>query len=480
MDDAATLLNHANRLLREGRGGEAIAAFKALLAVRPDFPDAWFNLAYLQRQAREFEAALASYGEALARDVTGPEEAHVNRAAILSEFLDRPDDAETELHAAVALNPRFVVAWLNLGNLYEDLGDVARARDAYERALEAAPGHGRALARLTAIDAFEGEAKARIAALQAALRRPGLSHDEAAEIAFALGNAFDAAGNYESAFQHFDFANRVVRERLGAAGRYDPEAHERLIDAIIAAPPPVPVEDNESEPPIFICGMFRSGSTLAEHILGRHSRVTAGGEIDMIPALVGSELQPYPQALAGADSNKLARLRAGYVDHVRKLHPEADRVTDKRPDNFLYIGLIKALFPRAKIVHTVREPLDNILSIYFLYFDDSVRYGWRLDSIAHWFGQYRRLMAHWKDLFGDDIFDLPYDRLVSGPGPVLHGLQDFLGLDRENLLEEKSEQSAVRTPSAWQVRKPLHGRSSGRWRNYKNHVAGIRDMVEKL
>lgn len=479
MDDVAALLAQANRLLREGRGSASIDAFKTVLAARPDLPDAWFNLAYLQRQARDFEAALASYGEALTRGVSGPEEAHVNRSVILSEHLGRVEEAEAELEAAVALNPRFVVAWLNLGNLYEDLGEVAKARVAYERALELAPGHGRALARLTAIDAFEGEAKARITALQAALRRPGLGHDEAAEIGFALGNAFDAAGDYDAAFQHYDFANRVVRERLGAAGRYDPQAQERLIDSIIASPPPRPVDD-KGEAPIFVCGMFRSGSTLAEHILGRHSRVTAGGEIDVIPALVGTELQPYPQALADASADKLARLRDTYLDHVRKLHPAAGRMTDKRPDNFLYIGLIKALFPQAKIVHTVREPLDNILSVYFLYFDDSISYGWRLDSIAHWFGQYRRLMAHWKSLYGDDILDLPYDKLVSEPGPVLERLQDFLGLEREDLLDVRGKQSAVRTPSAWQVRKPLHGRSSGRWRNYEAYVAGIRDMVDKL
>lgn len=480
MDDVAALLAQANRLLRERRGDEAILAFQAVLAANPELPDAWFNLAYLQRQARDFEAALHSYGEALARGMTGPEEAHVNRAAILSEFLGRTDEAEAELKAAVEANPRFVVAWLNLGNLHEDLGEVAKARAAYESALRAAPGHGRALARLTAIDAFEGKAKARIESLQGALRRPGLSHDEAAEIGFALGNALDATGDYDSAFAHYDFANRLVRERLGTLGRYDPDAQERLVDAIIAAPQPTPAGNDSGEAPIFICGMFRSGSTLVEHILGRHGRVTAGGEIDVIPALVGSELQPYPLALTEASADKLTRLRDSYVNHIRKLHPDAERITDKRPDNFLYIGLVKALFPRSKIVHSVREPLDNILSVFFLYFDDSISYGWRLDNIAHWFGQYRRLMAHWKSLYGDDILDLPYDRLVSDPAPVLEKLQDFLGLEREDLLDARTKQSAVRTPSAWQVRKPLHGRSSGRWRNYEKYVASVRDMIGKL
>ena len=160
------------------------------------------------------------------------------------------------------------------------------------------------------------------------------------------------------------------------------------------------------------------------------------------------------------------------------MHPEAEIVTDKRPDNFLHIGLIKTLFPEARIVHTVRQPLDNILSVYFLHLDPAMGYALDLDDAAHWYGQYRRLMAHWKSLYPNDIHDLDYDGFVADPKPSLAALLDFLGLEwEEACLEFHEAGNAVRTASAWQVREPLYRRSSGRWRNYERHLQGVIDQL---
>src|SRR5687768_5684856 len=120
--------------------------------------------------------------------------------------------------------------------------------------------------------------------------------------------------------------------------------------------------------------MFRSGSTLVEQLLGRHPAVTPGGELEFIPALIAEDLQPYPASLAELSPKRAAELREKYLAQLDALHPGAKHVTDKRPDNFLHIGLIKTLFPGARIVHTARNPLDNLLSVYFLYFARSVSY----------------------------------------------------------------------------------------------------------
>src|SRR4051794_15166902 len=127
---------------------EAIAAYQQVLAANPDLPDSWFNLGWLQRRARAFEDALASYQQALDREVGHPEEAHLNRAAIYSECLNRPRDAERELRSALDKNPRYVRALLNLGNVHEDLGEREPAREAYARVLEIEPQNTLALARL--------------------------------------------------------------------------------------------------------------------------------------------------------------------------------------------------------------------------------------------------------------------------------------------------------------------------------------------
>lgn len=480
-DHPDALLRRASQLLREGRGDEAIAAHERLLALFPNLPDSWFNLAWLQRSERRFEAALASYAEAVRRGVRAPEEAHLNRAVILSEHLDRTAEAEAELGQAVAANPRFLPAWLNLGNLHEDLGQAEKARDAYRRAIEIDPGCGRALARLAAIDVFAGDAEATIAPLRQTLALPGLDPDSACEIGFALGNALDAAGRYDEALAAFEAANRQALAIAPPTARYDRAASEALVDSLIATfPLAAQAPPTAGQPPIFICGMFRSGSTLAERILGRHSQVTPGGEFDALPVLVATELQPYPQAIAPLSPDRLDGLVRKYLSQLRALYPDAGLITDKRPDNFLHIGLIKAMFPEARIVHSRRDPFDNILSIYALYFQHNVSYGFDLDDAAHWYRQYRRLMRHWQAVWPSSIHDFDYDAAVRAPRGEIERLLVFCGLPWEDAcLEPGRSPGAVRTASVWQVRQPIHARSSGRWRNYARHLERVRAALEE-
>jgi len=142
-------------------------------------------------------------------------------------------------------------------------------------------------------------------------------------------------------------------------------------------------------------------------------------------------------------------------------------LTDKRPDNFLHIGLIKRMFPGARLIHTRRNRLDNALSLYFLHLGPAMPYALDLKSCAHWYDQQDKLMAHWKRLYPDSIFELDYDRLVREPRSVIEPLLDFLGLDWEDgLLDFHERPGPVKTASVWQVREPLHARSSGRWRHY--------------
>jgi tetratricopeptide (TPR) repeat protein len=462
--------------LRQGRIDDGIAAFSSLLALEPNRPDDWYNLAYLQRCGRAFDDALSSYGQALDHGVGRPEEVHLNRAVILADHLDRTADALVDLERAIEISPDFVPAWLNLGNLHEDLGDRDAARSAYEGALRVDPGNGRAQARIAAIDVFDGDAEAAIRRLTPLVAASTNRPDDRVEMLFALGNALDAAGLYADAFGVIDAANQEARAIMPPELRYDRAAMETLIDAVIAAfPKAIPnAADDAHDAPIFLCGMFRSGSTLAEQILGRHSAVTTGGELEFLPALVQSRLQPYPAALGTLDAPTAAGLRDTYRRELHARFPDARYVTDKRPDNFLHIGLIKTMFPKARIVHTRRNALDNIVSVYFLYFGFGVQYGFALDDIAHWYGQYLRLMAHWAALYPGDIHPLDYDAVVASPREPVADLLIFCGLEwEEACLAQSPRQAPVRTASVWQVRQPLHTRSSGRWQNYREQLRPV-------
>jgi tetratricopeptide (TPR) repeat protein len=475
VNDWRDLLAEASRLRKAGRIDEAIDAYKRLLALKSDLPDSWYNLGWLQRRARAFEDAIASYSQALALGIRDPEEVHLNRAVIYSDHLHRPEEAERELRAALDKNPRYLPALLNLGNLFEDLGDRDAATKAYQQALAIDRDNSSALARLAGVSrdgAVDDELAGR---LISAIARPDRPAAEKADLGFALAGLLDAAGHYGEAFAAAADANAASRAAAGV--RYDRAAHERFVDAVIATFDR-PVTRDDSPAPLFICGMFRSGSTLVEQILAAHSRVRAGGELDLIPALV-ERIAGYPAAAGNADDRTIGDWRADYLGGLPE-QPAPDRLlTDKRPDNFLHIGLIKTLFPSAKIVHTRRNPLDNLLSLYFLHLDPGMAYALDLEDAAHWYGQYLRLMEHWKSLYPADIFDVDYDRLVQEPQPMLEQLLGFLGLSWEDgLLDFHMRGAPVKTASVWQVREPLHARSSGRWRNYRAELEPLARLLD--
>lgn len=464
----------ASRLRAAGRAEEAAEAYRRLLAIRPDLPDSWFNLALMERQAGRFAAALAAYDEAVRRGVSGPEEAWLNRGVIHADDLGRPDLALQDLEAALAIAPDWLPALLNLGNLHEDMGRREAAAEVYAQVLAVAPGHPVAMARAAGLARLTGPDDPVIATLRSAVSRPGLDVADRAELGFALGRALDQVGAYDEAFAAYAAANAASRAIDPEGARYDRAGHERFIDSLIAAfPEPAAAVADAGAPPVFICGLFRSGSTLVEQIMAGHSRVTGGGELGLVPGLARA-VAGYPQALAGAGPEVFGQLRGLYLGGLKTARPQADVVTDKRPDNFLHIGLIKAMFPNARIVHTVREPLDVILSNWFLHLDRSMGHALDLGDLAHWHGQYVRLMRHWKTLY-PDILDLDYDALVVEPQPAIERLLAYCGLDWEAaVLDFHKAAAPVRTASVWQVREPLYQRSSGRWRHYERHLDGVR------
>ncbi len=483
-DDPHALLQQASLHERHGRLPEAIAAYERLLKRWPALPNSWYNLALLQRSTGRYDAALAAYQQALDRGVSQPEEVHLNRGVIYADCLRRDDDAERELTAALALNPNYVPALLNLANLNEDQARRAEALALYERLLALDPACHEGLARYASLRGAAGVDDPLIGQLRQAIARPATPAEGKASLSFALGKLLDACGAHDDAFRAYRAANEHSRASAAHPGpHYDRARHEQYIDQLIAAFPRARAATGSSHgaAPIFICGMFRSGSTLTEQVLAGHSHVTAGGEISFLPDLVQSRLVPYPARMAHVSSPELAAIAAQYRETLARLGHGAQHVTDKRPDNFLHIGLIKTLFPDARIVHTTRNPLDNGLSIYFLHLDQHMGYALDLADIGHYYREYRRLMAHWKSLYGADILDFDYDAFVRQPKPAVEKLLAFCGLDWEDgCMAFERVRNSVRTASVWQVRQPLYQHASGRWRPYARHLAPLRDMLGPL
>jgi tetratricopeptide (TPR) repeat protein len=477
------MIREAQRLQQEGRVPEAIVAYQRLLTRWPDLPDCWFNLAVLQRIARQLTDALDSYQRSLDLGVRQPEEAHLNRGVIYSDYLRQDAAAERELLAALALNPTYVPALLNLANLNEDLGRREDARKLYERILALAPNAFEALARYANLHPLPLPEDGLINRLRAALSHPSATTTDRASLGFALGRLLDGCGDYEAAFAAYTQANRCSRDSAAPRiMRYDRRQQELLVQRLqVSTAVQASAPERAGPHPIFICGMFRSGSTLTEQLLMAHPGVAGGGELDFLPRLVARELAPFPESMAALLPTRAAHLASRYLDELVRLFPAAQYVTDKRPDNFLYIGLIKSLFPEAKIIHTTRDPLDTCLSIFFLHLDHSMSYALDLEDIGHYYQQYHRLMAHWKRLFGADILDFPYDTFVREPERTGAMLFDFLGLPWDDrYLARPAQGRAVKTASVWQAREPLYQRSSGRSRHYAGQLTALREQLGEL
>ena len=476
--DPQTLLQQAALHQRAGRWPDAIAAYEAALQQAPDRPNSWFNLGYVCRRAGRFEAALAAYQQALSHGVQQAEEVHLNRGVIYADDLRRPEAAERELQAALALNPVYQPALLNLANLQEDQGHREAALAVYERLLQAHPDSPDGLARYAVLRGATDPADPIIERLRAAIGNAATPLADRATLGFALGQVLDRCQAYDAAFAAYQSANVDSAASLQSQQPlYDPDAHERLIDALIRTYRRAdgPCATPQGPPPLFICGMFRSGSTLAEQILAGHPAVIAGGEHGFIPQWVASQSPPYPAGVAQLTALQLEDLAERYRLSMAPLARDGRRVTDKRPDNFLHIGLIKSLFPHARIVHTRRHPLDNGLSVYFLHLDQRMGYALDLAHIGHYFSQYRRLMAHWQSIYGDDILDFDYDALVREPRPSIERLLQFCGLPWDaRCLNFEQVRNTVRTASVWQVRQALYTQSSGRWRHYERHIEPLR------
>ncbi|HEY6618303.1 MAG TPA: sulfotransferase [Steroidobacteraceae bacterium] len=483
MDPSEQLMREAARLQRQNHAAEAIAAYQSIVTRWPKHADAWYNLAVLQRQMFGFHEALASYQRALSSGITRPEEVHLNRGVIFSDFLRDYPAAAGELERALTLNPAYTPALLNLANLYEDLGKRPEASSLYARILAIEPHAFEALARFANVQPAGSIDGALIDRLRDALKLASSMSDRAS-LGFALGRLLDAAGGYGEAFTVYTAANQAS---LASAGPqvvpYDRARQRAFVERVIGSDSRHTKAHTADVPPrpIFIVGMFRSGSTLAEQLLAGMPGVAAGGEMDFLPRLVNSELVPFFETLETVSAERLDGLAARYRAELMRASANAAYVTDKRPDNFLYLGLIKRLFPDAKIVHTTRNPLDNCLSIFFLHLDQQMSYALNLMDIGHYYGEYRRLMAHWKAEFPGDIFDFDYDALIKEPQIQMQRLCVFLGLEWPGQVPLVAARSAaIRTASTWQVREPLYRTSSGRARHYADQLKELRGYLDGL
>jgi len=505
--------NRGLTLQQQGRLDDAAHAYRQAIQINPRFAEAINNLGNVLKDQGDWRAAIDAYRQAL-RIYPG----HAMLLNNLGHALHRGGQSEQAIRSlkqALHVEPGYAEAWVNLGNALKD-GDEQGAIAAYRKALQCNPDLPEAYNNLGALLEEQGQAEEARDALQRAVSlrsdfgeahrhlanltrfsdvtdhvramerlmasRDTRDHDKL-HLGFALGKAYEDIGDYAKAMEYLSQANRLARQGFNYDLADDRAYFEALMASFDAHRLAGENSGIEDETPIFIVGMPRSGTSLVEQILASHPRVHGAGELAYLPRA----LQARCATLAGGDQllcmqrlNRSGFRQIGneYLKQLRSHDRAARFVTDKLPHNFLNVGLIRLVLPRARIIHCQRNPLDTCLSIYKNYFTGHHPYAYDQVELGRYYCLYQKLMAHWQAVAGNAVFNLRYEELVEDQEGQTRALLDYCGLEWDAAcLSFAQNKRRVSTASSAQVRRPIYRDSVALWKRYE---AGLDELIRTL
>lgn len=423
---------------QSARRADADVLWKKALAIDPDFLEAQMNLADSCQQAGDIAGASRIYRQVIAK---------------------RKD---------------FHIARYLLANILKSQGDMGKASAHYEQVMLEQPAYTQAHFSYSNIHKYKGRSDPHIDTMLNLRGNAGLSNENKIHLDFALAKAFEDICDFPQAFNHLESGNKLRFEEF----HYDIESDAALIDSIIRAfskeaMSGLQINAAESDRPIFIVGMPRSGTSLVEKILASHSSVFGAGELDYMFALGTSQFLGEAndflfQPLSTYAPGTFEKVGATYLDRIALLDKRANRITDKMPFNMMMIGLIKIALPNAKIIHCVRDARDTCLSIYKQNFTTgNYRFAYDLRTVAQFHNLYIKLMRHWHEVMPGEIYDVSYESLTHNPDKEIRDLLSACDLEfEEDCLRFDKTKAVVKTASAFQVRQPMYTSSVALWEKY--------------
>ena len=475
------LSNLGNTLFNLNRVDEAIKQYELALEIAPDYAVAHCNLGNALKVNGRTEDAMTHYRRAIAID-PGFAMALCSLGTALDD-LGRPEDAIAEYQRALAIQPDYAQAHHNLGNALDKVGRQKDAIAHYQRAIALTPDYAEAYRNLARLS----PKTVPLDALTRLLEKPALSERDAIHCHFALGDTYAGDAKHDIAFAHYASGNALKRKAIN----YDPQTYAAYIDSLIKVYSKDWIrtwgpDGSSSDLPVFIVGVPRSGTSLVEQIVSSHPQVHGAGELvamvnleNGLPDRIQSAT-PYPECmplLTGPDTLNLAQT---YLDELTRHCGPEKRITDKLPGNFLGIGLIKKLFPNARIISCQRNAMDVCTSNFFNYFEFGNEYSFDLEELGRHYLDSRRLMKHWHDVFPSQIFTVQYESLVTNQETITRQLIGYLGLEWDDrCLDFHESTRAVNSFSSRQVRERIYTRSVDRWKLYEEQLAPLAAVLDE-
>jgi len=515
----ADLQNHLGMLLTAKKCySEAIVSFQRAQQIKPDYVETYYNLnivymaqgrlsdaesVLLKALAIKPDYLMTHYGLGLVFKAQGQElkaEASLLHALSIKPdfsgghyclgylYMEQGRSSEAEHHflSAIKIDPHYSEARNKLGLCYAEQGRFVDAEACYRETLKVNPDDLDARFNLAVIKKTD-EASENLAAL-IRLEKAGKdiqSDKDAAMLNYALGKSFEDCGDYEKAFLYFQEGARRKR----ASFSYDAQKTAERFNKIPRIFDKATLEKlgksgYASTVPIFIVGMPRSGTTLIEQIISSHPEVYGAGELpdllEISTGVIGGGEAGFPDRVGELTPERLVAIGRAYVTRLQRRAPDALRITDKMPVNFIAAGLIHLILPNAKIIHVKRNPADTCVSCFTQLFQGGMEFSYDLTELGSYYLEYTKLMAHWRTALPDSAFiEVDYEGVVSEPEAQARRVIEFCGLEwNDACLEFYTTNRTVKTASVAQVRQPIYRTSVARWRRYEQHLSPLLIALE--
>ncbi|HEY5760295.1 MAG TPA: sulfotransferase [Steroidobacter sp.] len=464
MSDTAT---QAYKLMVAGRFAEALPlAHRAVATQATCTPVHGMLATILLRLGRRHDAE-STIQQAL-ESPPGSADAY-DALAHVSALLGQHDRSNALYRRTVELSPGDPRFWHNLASSERSLGRLQEAEQACDRTL-ALDRTRHATFLLRSELRVQTDSSNHVEELQSELARN--SSDERARmfLGYALAKELDDLKRYDEAFAYLADASRIRRRHLS----YDVALDRRKLERIEGVFPSESIHAGRGEGGsrhVFIVGLPRSGTTLLEHMLLGLAGVRSNGETENFSqALLAASPRDRADVFAGAAAANPAAVADGYELLAGDDSPTGS-IIEKLPMNYLYLGAIHRAMPRAKLILVNRDPIDSCFAMYRVLFGEAYPFSYDFDDLAKYLAAYRRLMNHWRASLGNALYEVRYEDLVSEPSRVGAGVAAYCGLEWNDQAVEVHKRSSVSlTASAAQVRRPIYGSSSGRWRRYEKHL----------
>jgi tetratricopeptide (TPR) repeat protein len=487
-DDVAAIRMIAEIAAEFGALRDAEHLLRRALELAPGFEYARLHLAFTLKSQNRSGEALAELDQ-IAGELRELDETRNLRASLLGSVGDYEQSAKLyeQSAAKVPNNPKLLIS---LAYALQTLGRIDEAVAIYRRAIECGSGFGEAWWSLANLKTFQFTEE-EIAAMDTSLAAPTLVSEDRLHLHFALGKAFEDRGEDNKAFDQYRQANALRADEL----RYDAAKITALVEETERVFSPDLLKSRagagcRAPDPIFILGMPRAGSTLIEQILASHPLVEGTAELPEMIAIARS-LEPdehdfaegawnrYPQILNELAGERLKDLGELYIDRTRAYrHTDRTRFTDKLPNNWIHVGLIRLILPNAKIIDARRHPLACGFSNFKQHFARGQEFSYDLEHFGRYYREYVRLMRHFDAVAPGAVCRIVHEQLVADPEPEIRRLLDYLDLPfDEACLRFHETKRPIRTASAEQVRRPISAEGTDRWRRFEQWLGPLKSAL---